>query len=521
MTDRSDVAGPRLADLVAALSLATDLGMGQPMQQALRTCLLSVEAGRELGLAEETLSDVYYLSLLRFVGCTSDAHEEAAKVGGEEIAFRAALAPVLMADTPEFLRQMIRHFAEGSPPLTRLRLFAAALAEGSGGAKKQLAVHCEVAQMLARRVGLRETVGECVAHVFERWDGKGLPGELAGEAIPIAARIVAAARDVDVLYRLGGWELVADVLRRRRARAYDPAVVDLFLERGERPIAAAGGDSPWEAVLACEPSPQTRISESRLDEVLSAFADFADLKSPFTRGHSPGVAKLADAAARDAGLPAADVADLRRAALVHDLGRTGIANGIWDKPAALSAEEWERVRLHPYLSERLLSHSPTLGRLAALAGSHHERLDGSGYHRGSRASALPAAARILAAADAFQAMTQPRPHRPAFAATAAATQLRHEVSEGKLDHDAVQAVLAAAGQAETRPRHAWPAGLTDREVEVLRLISRGASNRVVATELTISVKTVGRHVENIYNKIGVSSRPAAALYAMEHDLIQG
>ncbi len=379
--------------------------------------------------------------------------------------------------------------------------------------------HCEVAQMLARRLGLREEVGDSVAHVFERWDGKGLPGQLSGDAIPVAARIVAAARDVDVFYRLGGWEVVADVLRRRRGRAYDPAVADLFLEHGEQRITEVEEESAWEAVLACEPRPQVRISELRLDEALRAFADFADLKSPFTRGHSPGVAELAEAAASHAGLAAAEVTDVRRAALVHDLGRTGVPNGIWDESAALSAAEWERVRLHPYFSERILSHSATLGRLAVLTGSHHERVDGSGYHRGTRASALPAAARILAAADAFQAMTQPRPHRPRVAAAAAAAQLRHAVSAGKLDHVAVQAVLGAAGQAEARPRHAWPAGLTDREVEILRLISRGESNRVVAAELTISVKTVGRHVENIYNKIGVSSRPAAALFAMEHELL--
>jgi HD-GYP domain-containing protein (c-di-GMP phosphodiesterase class II) len=479
-----------------------------------------MKAARELGVAGADLSDVYYLALLRFVGCTADAHEAAAAAGGDEISDRAGLATVIMADRAEFLAHMLRHFAAGSPPLTRLRLLAGALAEGSGGASRAIAAHCEVAQMLANRLGLRETVGRFVGSTFERWDGKGIPGLLAGDAIPAAARIVSVARDVDVFNRLGGWSLTQDVLRRRRSRAYAPGVTDVFLACGEAWLAEAAQPSVWEAVLTAEPPPQALVDDGRLDAVLGAFADFVDIKSPFTLGHSSGVAALAAAAARDAGLPATAVQDVRRAALVHDLGKAGIPNGIWDKPGPLSQPEWERVRLHPYLTERILSHSSALSRIALLAGSHHERLDGSGYHRGNAGAALPMAARILAAADAYQAMGEPRPYRPPLDAGARAAELQREVDAGRIDREALRAVLNAAGQVVPPVRTPWPNGLTDREVEVLRLISQGASNRIVARELVISPKTAGRHVENIYAKINVSSRAAAALFALQNDLLR-
>jgi HD-GYP domain-containing protein (c-di-GMP phosphodiesterase class II) len=508
----------RLAELVAALSLATDIGMGQPLEQALRTCLLAVHAGRELGLDEAVRSDIYYLALLRFVGCTADAHDVASLVGGDEIAFRADLAPVVMGDMPEYFGYLIRRFATDMPPSTRVRIVTRVLADGSEGAKRSIAIHCEVARLLAARIGLPRSVSAYFGYVFERWDGKGLPGEASGEEIPVPARIVSVARDVDVFYRQGGWDAAAETLRRRRARAYDPAVTDAFLDHGARWLADIEHASAWDESLAAEPSPWVRISEAWLDAVLRAFADFVDLKSPHTRGHSPAVADLVEGAARHARLSESEVSTLRRAALVHDLGKAGIPNGIWDKPGPLSRIEWERVRLHPYLSERILSYAGPLASLATLAGAHHERLDGSGYYRGSTAAHLTPAACILAAANAYQALTQERPYRSALPPADAAKQLAAEADGGRLDGKAVQCVLAAAGHDHVR-RHAWPAGLSEREVEVLRLIARGASYKEVAGRLFISPKTAEHHIEHIYAKIGVSSRAAAALFAMEHSLL--
>ena len=509
----------RLAELVSALSLATDLGTGQPMEHALRTCLLSVRLGRELDLANAELTEVYYFALLRFIGCTANAHETAAFAGGDDLAFYAGVAVVFMGEMPEMLGYMVRHLGAGSPPLRRTRLVVSALTDPSGG-ERAVTAHCEAARLLAQRMGFGEATQHALAHAFERWDGKGFPGKLAGEAIPLSVRIAIVARDLEILYRVGDPGLAMETLRRRQGKAYDPQIADAFLKHGERLVATLEGESAWESVLQAEPAPQEWVPEARLDDILSAFADFADLKSPFTHGHSAQVARLADAAARQAGLNGPDVIALRRAALLHDIGRAGVPNGIWDKAGPLTSEEWERVRLHPYFTERILARCSGLAPLAVLAGSHHERLDGSGYHRGSAASALSRPARLLAAADAYQAMTQERPHRPALSKAAAARQLAQDAAEGKLDAEAVRAVLEVAGQSAHRPRQMWPAGLTDREVEVLRLVSQGRSNPSIARDLQITRKTVGHHVEHIYGKIGVSTRAGAALFAMQHDLIR-
>lgn len=256
-----------------------------------------------------------------------------------------------------------------------------------------------------------------------------------------------------------------------------------------------------------------------MDAVCRVFGDAVDLKSPFHHGHSAGVASLACDAAERLGMAAAEVRGLRRAALLHDIGRAAVPNGVWEKPGPLGFGDWERVRLHAYHSERILSRCAPLASLASLAGMHHERLDGSGYHRGASASATPMSARVLAAADAFQAATQERAHRPALGPEAAARSLAADADAGRLDGDAARAVIEAAGQRAPATRGARPAGLTDRQVEVLRLVARGLSNPEIARELVVTRRTAEHHVQDIYAKIGVSSRAAAALFAMEHDLL--
>src|SRR5206468_1827171 len=246
--------------------------------------------------------------------------------------------------------------------------------------------------------------------------------------------------------------------------------------------------------------------------------DFVDLKSPYTLGHARAVADLAAVAGAQLGLSEADIRVLRRAGLAHDLGRLGISNSIWDKAGPLGPGEWERVRMHPYLTERMLHQSEALAPLGAIAVAHRERLDGSGYPRGLAGAAISRPARILGAADAYQAMREPRPHRPARSTDEAAAELRADVKAGLLDAEAVEAVLGAAGHRVSRRREG-PAGLTAREVEVLRLLARGLSNKEIAERLVIAPKTAGNHIEHIYAKIGASSRAAASLFAIRHGLL--
>jgi HD-GYP domain-containing protein (c-di-GMP phosphodiesterase class II) len=506
----------RLAEFVGALSLATDLGTGQPMEHALRTCLLSLELARRSGVASGELREVYYLALLRFVGCTADASETAAAVGGDDIGFFGAMGAVTMGSEREQFAALSKAVGVGLPAPRRLGRVAATIARG---AKSSLTEHCDAARRLAARLDVGAGVVDGLASAYERWDGSGVPGERSGEGVPAAVRVVIVARDVDLWTRAAGRETAVEVMAGRSGRAYDPAVAGAFVADPEGVLRACAVPDVWEAMLRAEPGPALRVVGDRLDVVLEAFADFADLKSPWLRGHSRGVAALAADAALVDGADDADVTAVRRAGLVHDIGRVGIASGIWDTPGSLSVDAWERVRLHPYLTERVLNRSPALAGLARLAGCHHERSDGSGYHRGAREAELSLPDRVLAAADAFHAMTEDRPHRPARSPAAAATELRRGARDGLFDPALTEAVVEAAGLTPERRPAARPAGLTEREIEVLRLLARGRSNRQVANALGISAKTVGAHVEHIYAKAGVGTRAGAALFAMEHGLL--
>ncbi|MGH3648758.1 MAG: HD domain-containing phosphohydrolase, partial [Micromonosporaceae bacterium] len=347
----------------------------------------------------------------------------------------------------------------------------------------------------------------------------GLPSGLAGEAIGRPARLAELATQAVIFYRLGGTDAALTTLRQRAGGWLDPELVAAFTPGLLRELDHV---DVWDAVLDAEPKPYREIDSGGLDRVAETFADFVDLKSPYFFGHSTGVAELAEAAGHRLGFAPDDCRALRHAGLFHDLGRVAVPTGVWEKPRPLGRGDWEKVRLHPYHSERILSHSTALAPLAKLAGAHHERRDGSGYPSGAKQ--LSPSAYVLAAADAYQAMTQPRPHRPARSADLAATTLLSLVRDGAVDPDAADAVLAAAGHRPSRRTGAGrtgarPAGLSEREIEVLRLVACGRSNPEVAATLRISPRTAEHHVQHIYTKIGVSTRAAAAVYALRHGLV--
>jgi putative nucleotidyltransferase with HDIG domain len=503
-------------EVLAALSLATDLGTDQPLEHGLRTAVLCSRLAAAAGGDDDLQADAYHLGLLHSIGCTSDAHEAAAAYGDDR-PVRSDFATIDSGRSNEVMAFLWRRTAESRAP--HVVAFAGAVLSGPRRARSGLTAHCEVGQRFAGRLGLANRVRDALWHVFERWDGKGLPRGIAGAQIPQVARLLHLARDADVHWRLGGARRVRAALETRRAGAYDPELADLAHSELPRTLETLDEQPAWEAAMEARPAQPAGLAGDALDEACRVIGEFADLKSVFTLGHSPAVAELAEAAAWRLGLAEADVVVVRRAGLVHDVGRVAVSTGLWEKPAPLSTGEWERVRLHPYFGERVLARCGGLANVGAVAARHHERLDGSGYHRGAAAGDLALGARVLAAADACQAMTEPRPHRPALAPQAAATELEREVVAGRLDGDAVAAVLQAAGiRAGAAPR-AFPAGLTAREVEVLRLVARGQSNKAIAAQLQLSPKTVGHHVGHVYAKAGVSTRAAAALFAVEHGLL--
>ena len=506
----------RLAELLAVLSLASDLGIGQPMDYLLRSCLLATRLAERMELPDEQRQAVYYTALLRWVGCTGHAHE-ASILFGDEITARARFALIDPGSPAEVLRLGLSELGAGRGLTGRLRAIAQS---GSAelGVAGQFRASCETARFLAERLGIGASVRRALWHAFERWDGRGVPNHVRGENVDIAARVVLVAQDAVVLQQTGGIDAATEAIRHRAGRAYDPAVASAFAAAERELLASANEASPWDQVLATEPQPQRVLSTEEMDSALEAVADYVDLKSPWMAGHSRGVARLAVLGAEASSLPETERRALRQAGLPHDLGRCGVHNGIWEKAGPLTDAEWERVRLHPYLTGRLLSRCGALASVATLAAAHHERPDGSGYHRGAHGVELSPGMKLLAAADAYRAMTEPRPYRPALAPEVAATELRREVQQGRLDGAAVESILDGAGH-RARIRGRWPARLTNREVEVLRLAVRGATNRQTARRLSISDRTVAHHIQHIYDKIGVSTRGAAAIYAMEHDLI--
>jgi HD-GYP domain-containing protein (c-di-GMP phosphodiesterase class II) len=509
--------GVRSGEIFAALSLATDHGTGQAFEHGLRTCLIAVGLAEAAGIEGDELEDVFYLGLLHSIGCTADA-PEAGRLFGDDRAPRAAYTLINPGRPAEMMGYLWRNVHPDVAAPRRVRAFAGAVAAGPAGARASIRSHCEVAERLAERLSLSPRLREGLWFVLERWDGNGMPRGIGGERIPVAARILHAARDASAFHAVGGVELVEAMAERSAGAGLEPSIAGMLRANASELFGRLSAEDAWEQVVALEPRPRVFMGES-LDQVCLVIGDHADLMSYGTRGHARRTAEVAEAAGWRTGLGADTVALLRRAALLHDLGRVAVSSAVWGKPGPLTRGESEQVRLHSYQTERLLARIQGFADVVAVAAADHERLDGSGYHRALGATQLTVPARVLAAADVFCALREPRPYRPALAAADAAAVLRGEATGGRLCAEAVDAVLESVGE-RGEPVAAPPAGLSGREVQVLRLLARGFTNKQAAAELGISPKTVGRHVEAIYSKIGASTRAAAALFAMEHDLLR-
>jgi HD-GYP domain-containing protein (c-di-GMP phosphodiesterase class II) len=507
-----------LAELVATLSLAADIGLGHSPEHAIRSTLVALDMADVLDLSAEERATTYWVTLLAWVGCTADSFE-LARMFGDDIELRAGTYDIDFAGLPQ-LAYLLRRAGSNGSLLHRATSSAKLLMSNGRSVVKALTAHCEVTGRLAGRLGLGPEVDRCLGYTFTRWDGRGQPRDVAAEAIPLAVRLLHLADLAVAHHRTGGAAGAVEAVLRRRGTHLQPELVDAFVPLAPKVLGRLDEVSGWDEIVAAEPTLHATLPDDELTAALEVMADFADLKSPWFLGHSRGVADLVAAAATAAGHTDSEVRLAHRAGLVHDLGRVGVPNTVWDKPDALTRAEFERVRLHSYYTQRMLQHPATLAEIGAVASGGHERLDGSGYHRGAAAGGVPALARLLGAADAFHAMGEDRPHRVALQPKARVAQLRADVRAGRLDPSAVEAVLQAAGHAPRR-RPPGPGGLTPREVEVLLLAARGATNREIGGTLGISAKTAGTHIEHIYMKLGVSSRAGAALYAIQQGLLRG
>jgi HD-GYP domain-containing protein (c-di-GMP phosphodiesterase class II) len=507
---------PTRAEVLAALSVAIDLGLGQPAEHMLRSALIATRLADRLGLPRAQRDCVYYSTLIMWIGCHADSHEYA-RWFGDDIAVRRGSYFVDLSGMP-YQRFLLTNIGRGESLLQRLKTISALYANARGHISALIHSHCMSAALLAERIGLDTDVQTALRYSFERFDGGGLPTGARGNAIPIEMRVAQLADMVEVHQREYGIDGAVAMARGRRGGQFDPAVVDAFVTDPEAVLTVPATGDVWATALQHAPDRHTTLDAPALDAMLVALGDFVDLKCPFTLGHSRACAQLAADAAVAAGLDPDVVAATRRAAHVHDVGRIGVSNQIWSKPGALTTAEYERMRLHPYLTERILHRVRGLERVASIAANHHELLDGSGYPRGLSARELTLPDRVVAAAVGYQSALEPRPYREPMSPDGAARRLRERVRAGELDAVAADAVLHAAGHSSHRTR-ARPGGLTAREVEVLRLVAQGASNKQIAAKLVISEKTARNHVERTYAKIGVSNRIGASLYALERGLV--
>ncbi len=354
---------PRLAEVMSALSIATDLGMGQPMEFALRGCVVSMRLADALGLSDADLHAVYYFSLLRYIGCNADMHFVSA-ILGDELAFRWD-AGLIDNEDPAQVRALIERYVRllnaGASPSRMAGALATALKAFAELSREIHVGHCEVGERLAQQMGFGAPVIHALGQAYERWDGTG-PRAIQSDALAPAVSIVSMIQDALVIYQVSGVEAATHIARERSGTVYAPRHVELFCARAAKLFAGLDNEPVWNIALACEPGARVTLADARFDAACEAMADFADLKSPYLLGHSRGVARLAADAARRFGLPQSETQKIRRAGWLQDIGRAGISAGIWSKAGALTVDEWERVRLHSYFGERVLARSPALAR---------------------------------------------------------------------------------------------------------------------------------------------------------------
>lgn len=438
--------GLRLSQILSTLSHALDMTEGQPPGHCVRAAFVADRIGAAIGLQDTERRELRYAVLLKDLGCSSNAARICQLYLADDLGFKRDFKR-LGSGLPEVLRFVLEQTGVGADLAGRVRAVGHILRHGGEIARDLIETRCTRGASIARRLRFSETVAEGIASLDEHWDGGGKPAGLSGGAIPLFSRIALLSQIVDVFHRFGGPRAALEEVGRRAGRWFDPALVAAFRETARDGSLWDGLAGPEERLVALADDPAEHVDERYLDDIAQAFGDIVDAKSPYTGNHCQRVALYADMIGESLGLADGTRRGLRRAALLHDIGKLGVSNAVLDKPGRLDEAEWRAMRLHPVHSRAILSGLTVFGEAAEIGGAHHERLDGRGYPDGIGGSDISLPIRIVTVADIFDALTADRPYRAAMTRTEAFAILDGDRDAG-VDRQVVAALRDGIGRLE-------------------------------------------------------------------------
>ena len=503
----------RLAEVLGSLSLATDMSTASPAESSLRATVVSTRLADGVGVSTEELPVVFYACLTRMLGCTATATESASTSLGHDQLFNHGLLTCDWTEPDQVAGRLRQVLPESKGKVARDIAIRGVLDQfeliGDGAS-----MHCRQAMMLTAGLPLPSGVSDLLGYIWSRWDGR-FPG-VAGCDIPLAARIISLARGAELAWSAGGLSAAEAVVQSRRGTEFDPELCDLFLSCAPDVFEGLDGPTAWELFLDSEPGAEITVDPDEVITIAEAFADFADQKSGWFLGHSRRVSTLATAAAAAMGLDRDQRHEAALAGLLHDIGCAAVPNGIWDKPGELSRRERQLAESHSYHTDCVLEMSSTFAELVGTAVAAHERADGSGYHRARHA--IDPLSALLGSADVYDALVSDRPWRPALSPDDAVAEVQRMGAEGALQVECAAAVLSVARDDEAVEPE-YPDGLTNREVDVIKLIATGLPTKTIAARLSISAKTADKHIQSVYEKTETRGRALVALYALRHGLM--
>jgi HD-GYP domain-containing protein (c-di-GMP phosphodiesterase class II) len=422
-----------LSQTISALSFALDITEGQPMGHAVRSCLIGMRIAEEIGFPVAQRRALYYALLLKDAGCSSNAAKIASLFKADDHVLKHDVKTIDWTSKGQSLIYVACHAAPNGSLLDKAKQILVLLRAGDKGARQLVETRCERGANIVRMLDFPEESSQAILALDEHWDGRGHPLGARGEEIPLSGRIMGLAQTVEVFFCTSGVSGVYEMIFRRRGTWFDPDLVDAMVSfRNDTAFwERLGADDVQDQVTQLEPDEQTlRLDDARLDRVAQAFAYIIDAKSPWTYNHSTGVAEIAFGIGIRLGLPATTLRDLKRAALLHDVGKLGVSSLILDKPGKLTDDEYAQMRRHSGYTQEILGRVEALRHVSELACSHHERLDGMGYHRRLNAEDLSIAARVLPAADIYQALSADRPYRAGMPPDQALGIMRKDVGCG-------------------------------------------------------------------------------------------